>query len=404
MEPPRMVSCFSSRRREHLLQNRSREEVGKRSRDRKKPQGSRELRERAARGGRATTPTVAAPVADGDDATFRVALLPPCGFLRRFPAAHRAEEPNSPPQLHAVTQGEINQAAHALLLSLPLTFFTSRGNAEKSRSYCWLYDCASLLMTCSSHELAEEVAFPMSTARALDEWCVCRESERGGGGEFLIPPVSVVGRSSSCRKKVLLPALVRTRPPRALPAPSNRARSLCRRVARRASGCHARRRGRRRRAAAVARRGRGRGDGLNSACSRDPPALALRRWSPAARRRRSPGGQRGSRRGRRPRKGATTESVHVEGNTEGARGLAELRNGSARGEQEEEIRGKVKPAAVSPTKKGEEKKSTSIFFLDSLLLRLAPFPFFPSGKGTPRARQRGERLAPLCLSKFVVFF
>ena len=210
-----MVSCFSSRRREHLLQNRSREEVGKRSRDRKKPQGSRELRERAARGGRATTPTVAAPVADGDDATFRVALLPPCGFLRRFPAAHRAEEPDSPPQLHAVTQGEINQAAHALLLSLPLTFFTSRGNAEKSRSYCWLYDCASLLMTCSSHELAEEVAFPMSTARALDEWCVCRESRRGGGGEFLIPPVSVVGRSSSCRKKVLFLASTRPHSPSA---------------------------------------------------------------------------------------------------------------------------------------------------------------------------------------------
>jgi len=214
----------------------------------------------------------------------------------------------------------------------------------------------------------------------------------------LIPPVSVVGRSSSCRKKVLLPALVRTRPPRALPAPSNRARSLCRRVARRASGCHARRRGRRRRAAAVARRGRGRGDGLNSACSRDPPALALRRWSPAARRRRSPGGQRGSRRGRRPRKGATTESVHVEGNTEGARGLAELRNGSARGEQEEEIRGKVKTSSCEPHKKGGGKKINLDIIPGLSSSSSRSFPFFSLRQGDPTsAPARGEASAAASL-------
>ena len=177
----------------------------------------------------------------------------------------------------------------------------------------------------------------MSTARALDEWYVWigRGREERESEVSLIPRRSVVlSFVRRGRRKVLastrFPLAVHLRAP--LSTLSNRSRSLCRRVARRTSCRCARRGGRGRRAAVVARRRR-RGARLNSACGRDSPLLARHRRC-RRRRRCSPGGERGSRRGRRTREGATSERVHVEGDTDGARGLSESsRNGSARGQK-----------------------------------------------------------------------
>ena len=76
--------------------------------------------------------------------------------------------------------------------SVSLTFLMSRGKSAKRRSYCSLYDCASLAVISSSHELVDDVALPMLTASALFEWFV-RERWRGNVSGFR--PRSSVGRS-----------------------------------------------------------------------------------------------------------------------------------------------------------------------------------------------------------------